>query len=216
MMFDRKILIIDDKEINHSYSSKLLIKQFSAEDKLLVDCFDTYQNLWVKKEGRLVPIKDLSSYKYVFIHDSYDNPMFLTEEKQNIQVLFDKDAIFVLFSGEKEESTSPCKQDGGYYTIKRSQFFNNFPVFLESFTYFTEENLDFLFNSNLKPKRRRLEQLAECVLKYSEVSIAYATASKEFVEMLDLCGYSASKEKVIRRILEDEIDFYEVLDELKS
>src|SRR5690606_18781172 len=109
------------------------------------------------------------------------------------------------------DSTSPSKEHGGYYMIKRSQFFNNFPVFLESFKYFTEANLDFLFNSNLKPKRRRLEQLAECALKESEVSITHAISSKEFVEMLDLCGYSASREKIIKRILENEIDFYEVI-----
>lgn len=217
MMLDKKILIIDDKDANHSHSSRLLISTIPEEFLLFVDHYENHEYLWTKRDDKLYPTIDLLKYAYVFIHDSYDNPIFLTEDKHELKSIFDNNATFVFFSGEKAESNKPYMQDDGSYGIRRSQYFSNFITFLESFKYFQKDNLDFLFNSSLKPIRRKIDQLAEVIITKLETSTKYAADSKEFDEILELRGYTTPKKQaIVLRVIREEANILELIDIFKS
>lgn len=223
----KRVLIIDDKDGSGNQSSIELITTLSAKQRSLVHLETSVKNLWRLNEDRdqiLSMYFDTKNYHYIFLHQSYDDPIL-----NNPGLLIDhlpKSCLLTLFSGQRSESLTHRSDDGyqhswaeigKYYEIRRSIYFNNLSKFLNSYIELGEFMVQALYDSNFNPTKERAFVLMNKIKVLLEDSLQNATNSKEFDELLSLCGYSANceKEKIKANYLAfDDVEFIEAIEDL--
>ena len=72
-----KIIILDDKAPSEDFSTSQLLSNLTVGERLLVEYYESTETLWLEsnKEDDIVLMKDFSNYPFIFIHDSFENPL---------------------------------------------------------------------------------------------------------------------------------------------
>ena len=138
-----KIIILDDKAPSEDFSTSQLLSNLTVEERLLVEYYESTETLWleINKEDDIVLMKDFSNYPFIFIHDSFENPLIKDGLKAVLFEKLTKTSKVVLFSGSRTESELPVERiyddkiskDTFCYEILRRQYFNNFKNFIVSY-----------------------------------------------------------------------------------
>ena len=135
-MMSDKILILDDKGQSEDFNTAKALSQLTVSERQLVDYFETAETLWVESDNGddIDLMKDFSNYAFIFLHDSFDNPLVKDGLKVILFEKLSKTSKIVLFSGSRMECEIPIERiydeqiskDTLCYEILRRQYFNNF------------------------------------------------------------------------------------------
>jgi len=215
-----KILIIDDKSKTEKYSSENAIDQLNDYQRSLVDHYRNATGFWMQQDDDVLLNKDFSCYRYIFIHDSYDEPIIQGGLKEVLIQKLSVTSTVVLFSGTKKESITGQKvfaddiEEVFWYELRRSQYFDGLSRFIESLVVFGDYKIEYLYNRYSDPKKDRGQELANEVRSHLEVSSQEAAHSNALVQLLQLFGYQ-DNESILERFskLSDE-RFLSALDRL--
>lgn len=209
----KPILIIDDKQVREQFSSKELLLQLNPVQKELIDFRESSVELWKfnKNEDDFIFFSEkLFSFKYVFLHDSYDNPAL-----KYPLLLIDKLAPstkVVLFSGNRSEALKPNdninyalqykfdqRLDCPHFEIRRSVYYNNFKLFIDTYLQFGEFVIEALYDSNYNHKKSVASSLFHKVFNILEESEIEAANSQYFKKFFKLAGYSIEEIEIIQK-----------------
>jgi hypothetical protein len=218
-----KIIILDDKAPNEDFSTSQLLSNLTVRERLLVEYYESTETLWLEsnKEDDIVLIKDFSNYPFIFIHDSFDNPIIRDGLKAVLFEKLTKTSKVVLFSGSRTESELPVERiyddqiskDTFCYEILRRQYFNNFKNFIDSYLVSGEYYIKYLYNPYVNPKKDKAYGLFEIIKIDLEESIENAIESNSFNELLNLYGYIKTSEIVSRFLKMNDDEFIESLED---
>lgn len=219
-----KILILDDKAPSEDFSTTQLLSKLTAEERLLVEYYESTETLWSEKnnEDDIVLTMDFSNYPFIFIHDSFENPIISDGLKAVLFEKLTKTSKVVLFSGSRTESELPVEKIYDYqiskntycYEILRRQYFNNFKNFIDGFIVSGQFQIKYLYNPYINPKKEKAYTLFEIIKTDLEQSIENAIGSNSFNEFLTLFGYINTAEILIRFSELNDDEFIEKLEDL--
>jgi hypothetical protein len=218
-----KIIIIDDKALGQSHSS---IEAISRLDKIRSGYLEYYEStidLWAQNElgDDLKLLKDFSAYPYVFIHDSFDNPLIQDGLKSVLIEKLSATSRVVLFSGGKIESNSPVEKvfddcispNSKYFEVRRDQYFNNLKSFIDSYILNRSYQIKYLYNPTINPKKEKAYALLDNIKTALEDSISSAIESDSFNELLSLYD-NENNTKLTNRFLQmNDDEFIENLED---
>jgi hypothetical protein len=212
-----KLLIIDNKAGAERESSENVIAQLDESDRSLINHFRDITGFW-EEDGDDVKINvDISCYTYIFIHDSYDDPIIQGGLKELLIKRMSLTSTVVLFSGTKRESPTPqqlCHEDICWYELRRSQYFMNLPRFMESRSILGTYQIEYLYDSSKDPKTDKGQMLADEISDLLEISPQKAAGSAAFIELIKLFG-GQYDEKVYERFANmSEDSFLSTIDRL--
>ena len=218
-----KILILDDKAIDEDFSSFRLLSNLTTENRSLVEYYESTEKLWTESENGddIELLKNFSLYPFIFIHDSFENPLVRDGLKV---ILFEKLNItskVVLFSGNLRESEIPVEniydekisKDTTCFEILRRQYFNNFNNFIDSYLVLGEYQIKYLYNTYISPKKDKALALFDKIKISLEISIQHAIESKYFIELLSLYGYTDNAANSKRFLNMNDDEFIETLED---
>lgn len=218
-----KILILDDKAHSQDFSTFKLLSNLSSEELFLVEYYESTETLWLEsnKEDDIVLLKDFSNYPYIFIHDSFENPIIRDGLKAVLFEKLTKTSKVVLFSGSRTESELPVERiydeqiskDTYCYEILRRQYFNNFKNFIYSYLISGQYQIKYLYNPYVNPKKDKAYALFEIIKTDLEESIQNAIESNSFNELLSLFGYINTSEISSRFLKMNDDEFIENLED---
>jgi hypothetical protein len=218
-----KILILDDKSPGEDFSTSRLLSNLTAEEQLLVEYYENTEALWLesKNEDDIVLMKDFSKYPFVFMHDSFENPIIRDGLKAVLFEKLTKTSKVVLFSGSRTESELPVERiyddqiskDTFCYEILRRQYFNNFKNFIDSCLVTGQYQIKYLYNPYANPKKDKAFALFEIIKTDLEESIQNAIESNSFNELLYLYGYINTSEILSRFSKMNDDEFIENLED---
>ena len=222
-MIQSKILIIDDKSSTEGFSTMQALSRLTIDEKGLVDYYENTESLWLENSNGddIILMTDFSNYSFIFIHDSFENPLV----PDGLQaVLFEKLSItskVVLFSGSRTESENPIQRiydeqiskHTSCYEILRRQYFNNLKNFIESYLIIGKYQIKFLYNPYINPKKEKAYTLLEIIKIGLEESIQKAIESNSFNELLFLYGCNSTSELSSRFLKMTDDDFIENLED---
>src|SRR6202000_2456314 len=95
--------------------------------------------------------KDFSPYGYIFIHDSYDDPIIEGGLKEVLIEKLSATSTVIFFSGTKKESSTANKvladdiEGLFWYEVLQSQYFDCLPNFVKSRSIFGEYRIEYLY-----------------------------------------------------------------------
>jgi hypothetical protein len=219
-----KILILDDKPRGEDFSTLQVLSELTDSERSLIEYYENTETLWVESNNGddIDLVKGFSNYPFIFIHDSFENPLVKDGLKAVLFEKLSKTSKVVLFSGSRTESETPIERiydeqiskDTFCYEILRRQYFNNLRNFIDSYLISGTYQIKYLYNSYINPKKDKAYTLLETIKTELEESIQNAIESKSFNELLSLCGYKNSSE-ISKRFLEMTDDsFVENLEDL--
>lgn len=218
-----KIIILDDKAPSEDFSTSQLLSNLTVEERILVEYYESTETLWLEsnKEDDIVLKRDFSNYPFIFIHDSFDNPLIKDGLKAVLFEKITKTSKVVLFSGSKTESELPVERiyddqiskDTFCYEILRRQYFNNFKNFIDSYLIMGQYHIKYLYNPYVNPKKDKAYTLFEIIKTDLEESIQSAIESNSFVELISLYGYTKSSEIISRFSKMNDDEFIENLED---
>jgi hypothetical protein len=186
-----KLLIIDNRAGAERESSENAIAQLDEADRSLINHCRDITGFW-EEDGDDVKINvDISTYTYIFIHDSYDDPIIQGGLKELLIKRMSLISTVVLFSGTKPESPTPrkvCQDDICWYELRRSQYFVNLCRFMESRSVFGAFQIEYLYDSSKDPKTDKGQMLADTISDLLEISPQKAAGSAVFIELIKLFG----------------------------
>ncbi|WP_442588891.1 hypothetical protein ACSBL2_22925 [Pedobacter sp. AW31-3R] len=217
-----KILIIDDKDHSVSESSTKLISKLEESHRKFLTLRADIEGLWGANEqgDDVILLHDFRQYEYVFIHDSFNEPLILASLKESFinQVSFQTQLVF--FSGSRSRSRTPKQErlrninpDVSYYAINRSQYFENMNNFLDS-AILGRQDIIHLYDKSNPIRSVVQEELKKAIMVDLEESIEKAARGVnmekllEFLKITDISGYVETFAK------KDDIDFIRSLDML--
>jgi hypothetical protein len=219
-----KLLILDDKLHNEDFSTSQLLSNLTVEERLVVEYYESAEKLWKESnnEDDIFLVKDFSNYPFVFVHDSFDNPIIRDGLKAVIFEKLIKTSKVVIFSGSKTESEFPVSRiyderiakHTYCYEILRRQYFNNFKNFIFSYFLFGQYRIKYLYNPYINPKKDKAYELFELIKVDLEESIQNAIGSNSFNELLSLYGYSNTSIISGRFLKMNDDEFIENLEDL--
>lgn len=219
-----KILILDDKALGEDFSTSQLLSKLTAEERLLVEYYESTETLWSEKnnEDDIVLMMDFSNYPFIFIHDSFENPIISDGLKAVLFEKLTKTSKVVLFSGSRTESELPVEKIYDYqiskntycYEILRRQYFNNFKNFIDSYLVLGQYHIKYLYNPYINPKKDKAYSLLQIIKIELEESIQNAIESNSFNELLSLYGYIKTSEILNRFSKMNDDEFIEKLEDL--
>ena len=222
MMID-KIIIIDDKSMSQSHSSIELISRLDEIKSSYIEYYESTINLWLQNESEddVELLKDFTNYPFIFIHDSFDNPLVQDGLQSDLIGKLAKTSKVVLFSGSKQESSMPLEKiiyesDSKkirFYEIKREQYFNNLKNFIDGFLISGQYQIKYLYNPYLNPKKDKAYSLLEIIKTDLEESIQSAIESNSFNELLSLYEYKNTSEISSRFLIMNDDEFVENLED---
>ena len=199
-----KLLIIDDKALTYKDNSQSAIGRLTPDQQKCVEFYREINHFWAASGDDVLLIKDFSSFAYIFIHDSFNEPII---QGGLMEVLIEKlwpAPRVVLYSGSKDESARPKKVDSeltpgvSWYEIRRSQYIENLARFIDSAAVFGEYRIKYLYDRYGNPKMDKAQDLFSEVRRLLELSSGAAVASPAFDELLRLRGYTPTKEILAR------------------
>lgn len=218
-----KIIIIDDKSIGQSFSSIEVISSLDETISVYIEYYESTTDLWLQNESEddLKLLKDFSSYPFVFIHDSFDNPLVQDGLKPVLLEKLEKTSKVVLFSGSRGESNFPVERVfdesiskySKCYEVNRHQYFNNLKNFIESYLVTGNYHIKYLYNPYINPKKDMAYSLLEFIKTDLEESIQNAVESNSFNELLSLYNNNNTTEIVKRFLKMTDDQFIEDLED---
>lgn len=218
-----KIIILDDKEPSEDFSTSQLLSNLTVGELLLVEYYESTETLWLESntEDDIVLMKDFSNYPFIFIHDSFENPIIRDGLKAVLFEKLTKTSKVVLFSGSTTESELPVERiyddqiskDTFCYEILRRQYFNNFKNFIDSYLVSGQYQIKYLYNPYVNPKKDKAYALFEIIKTDLEESIQNAIESISFNELLTLYGYIKTSEILSRFSKMNDDEFIENLED---
>jgi hypothetical protein len=218
-----KIIIIDDKSISQSHSSIELVSKIDEIKSQFIEYYESTIELWSQNasEDDIILLKDFSVNPFIFIHDSFDNPLVQDGLQSDLIGKLSKTSNVVLFSGCKQESSMPLEKiidesDSKkirFYEIKREQYFNNLKNFIDSFLISGQYQIKYLYNPYLNPKKDKAYSLLEIIKTDLEESIQSAIESNSFNELLSLYEYKNTSEISSRFLKMTDDEFVENLED---
>ena len=219
-----KIIILDDKAPSEDFSTSQLLSNLTVGERLLVEYYESTETLWVESnnEDDIVLMKDFLNYPFIFIHDSFENPIIRDGLKAVLFEKLTKTSKVVLFSGSRTESELPVERiyddqiskDTFCYEILRRQYFNNFKKFLDSYLVLGQYQIKYLYNPYVNPKKDRAYALFEIIKTDLEESIQNAIESNSFNQLLSLYGYIKTSEISSRFLKMNDDEFIENLEDI--
>jgi hypothetical protein len=218
-----KIIILDDKAPNEDFSTSQLLSNLTVGERLLVEYYESTETLWLEsnKEDDIVLMKDFSNYPFIFIHDSFENPLVQDGLKPVLLEKLAKTSKVVLFSGGKVESNCPIEKVfdesiskySNCYEVKREQYFNNLKNFFDSYILTGKYQIKYLYNPYINPKKDLAYSLLESIKTDLEESIQSAIESNSFNELLSLYEYKNTSEISSRFLKMTDDEFIENLED---
>lgn len=222
-MTPHKVLILDDKAHGEDFSTSQLLFILTFDERYLVEYYEKTETLWVESDNSddIDLMKDFSNYPFVFIHDSFDNPLVRDGLKAILFEKLSKTSKVVLFSGSKIESESPIERiydeqiskNTSCYEILRRQYFNNFKNFIDSYLLTGKYQIKYLYNPYINPKKDKAYSLLESIKTDLEESIQNAVESNSFKELLSLYGYNSTTDISSRFLKMTDDDFIEHMED---
>lgn len=219
-----KILIIDDKAPEQDFSTSQALSKLKVGERPLVDYYENTEKLWVESNNvdDIDLIMDFSNYSFIFIHDSFENPLVRDGLKAVLFEKLSKTSKVVLFSGSRVESEIPVERiydeqisnDTSCYEILRRQYFNNLKNFVDSYLITGEYQIKYLYNPYINPKKNKAYALFELIKSDLEESIQNAIESNSFNELLSLYGYTNASGISSRFLKMNDDEFIENLEDL--
>jgi hypothetical protein len=153
-------------------------------------------DLWAQNEhgDDLILLKDFKAYPFVFIHDSFDNPLIQDGLKPILIEKLSKTSKVVLFSGGKAESNFPIEKIydediskySKYFEVRRDQYFHNLNNFLDSYIVSGNYEIKYLYNPFINPKKDKGYKLLDLIKLALEDSVQNAVDSNSFDALLTL------------------------------
>ncbi|CAN5548938.1 hypothetical protein BH11BAC2_BH11BAC2_06250 [soil metagenome] len=199
MKFSDRIIIIDDKAHSEDLNTFKLLTELSHEQRPFIDYEFAISDFWrIEANGeRILLLKDFSQYEYVFIHDSFKDPIIEERVKPLVAEKISKTSTVVFFSGSKKDSGIPIKlkfdeklfPDLNVYEILRRNYYKGLANFIDSKIVLGNYDLKYLYNPALNPFRAKAVLLLEKIRIKMEVSLDTAVLSEELKELL-LMKYS--------------------------
>jgi len=199
-----KILILDDKAPDEDFSTSQALSKLTVGERSLVEYYENTETLWVESHNvdDIDLMKDFSNYPFIFIHDSFENPLVRDGLKAVLFEKLSKTSKVVLFSGSRTESEIPVERiydeqiskDTSCYEILRRQYFNNLKNFIDSYLVTRGYQIKYLYNPYINPKKDKAYTLLEVIKTDLEESIQSAIESNSFNELLSLYGYKNTSE----------------------
>lgn len=194
-----KILILDDKAHDEDFSTSNLLPSLAVDERALIEYYKSTETLWIesKSDDDIVLIKDFLNYPFIFIHDSFENPIIRDGLKAVLFEKLTKTSKVVLFSGSRSESEIPVEKiydeqiskDTLCYEILRRQYFQNLRNFIVSYLIFGQFEIKYLYNPYINPKKDKAYALFETIKTYLEESNQSAVKSNEFNELFSIYNY---------------------------
>ncbi len=199
-----KILILDDKAPGEDFSTSQALSKLTVGERSLVEYYENTETLWIEShnDDDIDLMKDFSNYPFIFIHDSFENPLVRDGLKAVLFEKLSKTSKVVLFSGSRTESEIPVERiydeqiskDTSCYEILRRQYFNNLKNFIDSYLVTRGYEIKYLYNPYINPKKDKAYTLLEIIKTDLEESIQSAIESNSFNELLSLYGYKNTSE----------------------
>lgn len=199
-----KILILDDKAPGEDFSTSQALSKLTVGERSLVEYYENTETLWVEShnDDDIDLMNDFSNYPFIFIHDSFENPLVRDGLKAVLFEKLSKTSKVVLFSGSRTESEIPVERiydeqiskDTSCYEILRRQYFNNLKNFIDSYLVTRGYQIKYLYNPYINPKKDKAYTLLEIIKTDLEESIQSAIESNSFNELLSLYGYKNTSE----------------------
>jgi len=209
----KPILIIDDKQVIEQFSSKELLLQLTPEQSALIDFQETSEGLWkfnINEDDFVFFSKQLFSYKYIFLHDSYDNPA-LKHPVLLIEKLAPNTKV-ILFSGNRSESLNPNdfnnyipqfkyeqNRNHPHFEIRRSIYFRNLKSFVDNYLKYGDFMMEALYDSNYNHKKNIATSLIQVIFSALEKSEFEAANTPEFNKYFELAGYTNEEIEAIKK-----------------
>jgi len=199
-----KVLIIDDKLKTEKHNSENAIAQLNDHQRSLIDHFRDVTGFWEQRDDDVLLHIDFSPYRFIFIHDSYNEPIIQGGLKEVLIQKLSATSTVILFSGTKRESPIGQKifaediEDVFWYELRRSQYFDRLPKFMDSVAIFGDYKIEYLYNRYSDPKKDKGQELADKVRSLLEVSSQRAAYSETFVQLLQLFGHQYN-ESILER-----------------
>lgn len=222
-MSDR-ILILDDKPLKEDFSSLRILSSLNEQQRELIDYYENTEVLWLEADigDDIVLMKDFSPYPFVFIHDSFDDRLVKDGLKAVIIEKLSVTSNVVLFSGSKNENSSPVRilfdkgisTSSGCYEILRRQYYYNLSRFLDSYILTGKFDIVYLYNEYVNPKKDLGYGLLKKIISELEFSTSRAVNSDSFRALLTLYGYAGIDLIINRFASMNDDDFIENLEDL--
>lgn len=219
MMAD-KILIVDDKPDTEQRSTERILCSLKEEQRSLVIHVRDIAGCWKDNGDDVVLLRDFTLFSYVFIHDSFDDPIIIGGLKELLIRKLMATSHVVLFSGEKDESAVPrmgrSLSEGNifWYELRRDQYVKNLGRFIESSFFFGEYKVKYLYDRYSSPLRDKAEDLIIKLRGLLEDSVLAAARSAAFRDLLDLLGYSEAEKIIARFSIMSDGEFSSALENL--
>lgn len=223
-MMSDKILIIDDKLAGEDFSTAQLLSLLNEEQKYVIDYAENTESLWIEsKEGDdITLVKNFSQYSFIFIHDSFEDPLVNDGLKAIVIEKLSDTSIIILFSGGKSESANPRKllfdsdisEKSSYFEIRRREYFYNLKNFIDGYLLTGQFEIKYLYQSELNPKKDKAYDFLESIKNDLEESLKKAIESESFKSLLTLYGYLNIAEISNRFSTLTDDDFIERLENL--
>jgi hypothetical protein len=201
----KKILIIDDKNIEDQHSSTELIKSLPLKYQEFVIFRNSPEDLWEyldHNQDKLILKFSIQEYSFIFLHQSIgspllSNPVLLLNELPS-------GTLMVLFSGGRSSGLGPkdnridnsskydfeqSKYGDLHYEIKREIYFNNFRSFMEEALESGEYNINYLYWDKRTVSIRELRVIREQIKDLLEESNEKAINSEYFTRFFRIAMY---------------------------
>lgn len=199
-----KILILDDKAYSEDFSTSKVLSNLTVVGLSLVEYYENTESLWLASDNEddINLMRDFSNYSFIFIHDSFENPLVRDGLKAVLFEKLSRTSKVVLFSGSRAESEIPIERiydekiskDTFCYEILRRQYFNNLQNFIDSYLVSGKYQIKYLYNPYINPKKDKAYTLLENIKTDLEESIESAIESNSFNELLSMYGYENNSE----------------------
>ncbi|MBS1743112.1 MAG: hypothetical protein JST81_08765 [Bacteroidetes bacterium] len=199
-----KILILDDKAYSEDFSTSKVLSNLTVVGLSLVEYYENTESLWLASDNDddINLMRDFSNYSFIFIHDSFENPLVRDGLKAVLFEKLSRTSKIVLFSGSRAESEIPIERiydekiskDTFCYEILRRQYFNNLQNFIDSYLVSGKYQIKYLYNPYINPKKDKAYTLLENIKTDLEESIECAIESNSFNELLSMYGYENNSE----------------------
>ncbi|MBK8626361.1 MAG: hypothetical protein IPN86_12605 [Saprospiraceae bacterium] len=107
-----KIIILDDKAHSEDFSTSQVLSKLTVIEQSFVEYYENTERLWLERDNDddIDLMKDFSNYPFIFIHDSFENPLVRDGLKAVLLEKLSKTSKVVLFSGSRTESENPVER----------------------------------------------------------------------------------------------------------
>jgi len=176
-----KLLFIDDKKIDGVCTGHKLMASLDADQRELVVFIHSTED-YFRKSGEKFKLRRPKRYKFVFVHDSFDEPMLESGDIKNLEEQLAGKLIY--FSGTK-------KDDIKKRTLCRESLYERFKGFLDISIKVGSYKIDALFRNNYRCWYAR--DLLNAIRFHSGELVEKAISTSEFQDLYKIKNYNPAQ-----------------------